>query len=667
MTAVTGLIGFIGLIGLANKSHAAGLIKPPNNLGLISYFSFEDATGTVIHDFSGKGIPGSFYYGSAPSAPKWISNGKSGRALRLTGGDNFKASSTLANFTSGNFTQRFYVRFSSSTLDSFVTGTGLYSNYGWYTDLTYGELYFLNNSSGSWAGTSVIPPITADRWYDMAFVRTGSSSYIYIDGAQAASGSTQTATISPNDYFVINYNAPANVSMDIDEYRLYNRALGATEIANLYSNPGAAVQRAASNTGLVGYWNFNEATGTIAHDTSGKGNSGTLTNGPTWTGGKFGKGINLDGNNDEIVVGDVNAVDNISQFSVSAWIKTGATPSGYFTAKEATFWFGANASGTVGWWVQGQFADNAIESTAKVNDGKWHMVTGTKDAVTGKIIVYVDGVYSGIGDISGNSPDNANSLVFGNRSPGGFNNFAGQIDDVRIYNRQLSAAEILKLYQATEITVNSSQNLRGPQSGLIGLWSFDGRDMYGTTAYDRSGNGNNGTLVNGARPVSGKIGQGIQLDGVDDYIQTGYEFLTTGSTNSVALWIKPNTCTSGNQDLFSANASRSALTISGIGQIKMKYYDGVDYIETNPATCTTAWQYIVAIWSPTRMELYQNGVLIHGINGTTNEFLPGYTDTFGIYSFSPTINAFNGLIDDARIYNRVLSLTEIQQLYDLGR
>src|SRR3989338_6317626 len=49
-------------------------------------------------------------------------------------------------------------------------------------------------------------------------------------------------------------------------------------------------------------------------------------------------------------------------------------------------------------------------------------------------------------------------------------------------------------------------------SGLVGYWSFDGKDMAGNTAYDRSGNANNGTLTNGPVRTIGKIGQGLRFE-----------------------------------------------------------------------------------------------------------------------------------------------------------
>src|SRR5690606_20679208 len=94
----------------------------------------------------------------------------------------------------------------------------------------------------------------------------------------------------------------------------------------------------------------------------------------------------------------------------------------------------------------------------------------------------------------------------------------GVIDEPRIYNRALSADEVKNLYDlGTPQTVNASQN-SSMTSGLVGEWSFNGADISGTTAYDRSGSGNNGTLTNGPTPTFGKVGQALSFDGTDDYI-----------------------------------------------------------------------------------------------------------------------------------------------------
>jgi hypothetical protein len=79
-----------------------------------------------------------------------------------------------------------------------------------------------------------------------------------------------------------------------------------------------------SPASVVGVWLFNEGKGSVAKDTSGKGNDGTLKNGPAWIDGKFGKALQFDGVDDYVDVADK---DNLSggdgkKLTVVAWFNT---------------------------------------------------------------------------------------------------------------------------------------------------------------------------------------------------------------------------------------------------------------------------------------------------------------------------------------------------------
>src|SRR5512146_1044622 len=87
----------------------------------------------------------------------------------------------------------------------------------------------------------------------------------------------------------------------------------------------AATIKAPSNTGLVGYWSFNEGTSTIAHDFSGNKNNGTLTAAvaalPTWTGGKLNQALNFDGASGYVSVPNGGPLNNLQSGSLSLWVK----------------------------------------------------------------------------------------------------------------------------------------------------------------------------------------------------------------------------------------------------------------------------------------------------------------------------------------------------------
>src|SRR3989344_2688938 len=83
-------------------------------------------------------------------------------------------------------------------------------------------------------------------------------------------------------------------------------------------------------------------------------------------------------------------------------------------------------------------------------------------------------------------------------------------------------------------TIIKSPAYLGLQNGLVGCWTFDG--SY-TKAPDCSGNNNTGTLTNGPIKTSGKIGQSLQFDGVNDYVDTNFNF-PAGTTVTVSVWVK---------------------------------------------------------------------------------------------------------------------------------
>ena len=92
----------------------------------------------------------------------------------------------------------------------------------------------------------------------------------------------------------------------------------------------------------------------------------------------------------------------------------------------------------------------------------------------------------------------------------------------------VAAACLLVSRQAhASVIVNAPKSL-GLTNGLIGWWTFDGKAMAGTPAFDKSGQGNYGTLTNGPERVVGKLGQGMSFDRTDSYVHVG----TTGINNN---------------------------------------------------------------------------------------------------------------------------------------
>ncbi|MCK4883863.1 MAG: DUF2341 domain-containing protein, partial [Candidatus Diapherotrites archaeon] len=201
------------------------------------------------------------------------------------------------------------------------------------------------------------------------------------------------------------------------------------------------------NTGLVGSWHFSEETGTVAKDFSGNNNNGTLINGPVWTTGKFGNGLQFDGVNDFIELTNSSSV-SFPAMTLSAWVNfedntlqeriivgkhLSGNNSGYFL--EA--W-----NNKLGFWVSGN--PTRIITTEDFN-GAWHYVTGVYD--NGSMKLYVDSVLKVSGSTSG-IINNTQNVSIGRINNSGF--WDGVIDEVKIYNRALSETEIQDQFNATK-------------------------------------------------------------------------------------------------------------------------------------------------------------------------------------------------------------------------
>ncbi len=203
--------------------------------------------------------------------------------------------------------------------------------------------------------------------------------------------------------------------------------------------------------GLVSWWpgdgNANDLVG---------GNHGSLMNGATFAPGKVGQAFSFDGVDDYVDIGDIAdfEITSASSMSITGWVKTSANALAMVVTKMDVF------SPDFGWlvWVtiQGvlelQIANNddhvRIETNA-VNDDQWHHFAATHDGSTGNVNLYVDSVLRGSATESfGAIDDGGMPLRIGMGSQEGVAPFPGLIDEVRIYNRALTADEVKALYDA---------------------------------------------------------------------------------------------------------------------------------------------------------------------------------------------------------------------------
>ncbi len=261
----------------------------------------------------------------------------------------------------------------------------------------------------------------------------------------------------------------------------------------------ASVVVGQSNTtslsqGLVGYWTLdgsktNWLTGTT-QDSSGLGNTGQLIGMSTTTSptqGKVGQGLKFNGSSTYISTPTQNLPDR-SQ-SVRGLYSSNFSQNGMIVEKDPvnTQWELRFESGGLRWLP----ASGTGVVAASPSNNHWHHIVATQTGTTASL--YVDGVLVNTATVA--AIGNGSGPIYIGRYNSGYY-FNGSIDDVRIYNRALSAQEVQQLYKLGGGTIAQSNPVT-LSTGLVGYWPFDGSDTNWSTGItkDISGNGNNGTLV----------------------------------------------------------------------------------------------------------------------------------------------------------------------------
>src|SRR3989344_5522242 len=331
---------------------------------------------------------------------------------------------------------------------------------------------------------------------------------------------------------------------------VYNAGIAAEIKAKPKTSKINASQNSKITNGLVGMWSFNgpDLTTTTAYDRSGQGNNGTLgTAGtarlPLRAAGKLGQALDFaSGGGDGgsyVDVGSPAILDNLPQVTVSAWIyprSAGGNTSGGTIINKSdgaiplngwrfSLVTGGGATKILFFNVDYTTTDinvKSVDNTIAFNQWQHVAVSWTGSNNASDVRIYLNGMevsYKLQTSAVGTRVSDA-AQSFGVGDPGTGADFDGLIDEVRIYNRALSAGEVSALYNSGAAKVNASQNSK-LTNGLVGMWSFNGPDLTTTTAYDRSGQGNNGTLTNGPTRAIGKIGQALSFDGVDDVVDAG--------------------------------------------------------------------------------------------------------------------------------------------------
>lgn len=452
------------------------------------------------------------------------------------------------------------------------------------------------------------------------------------------------------------------------------------------------------SNGLVGWWPFNGN----ANDESGNGNNGTV-NGATLTTDRFGnagKAYSFNGAILNTIAINLNpVVDSI--FTLNIWAKCSRTINLLPVSSSCPIGVNVNmANSNQNWVIQPLQMGNPNLGCGGLSMGtngimtaehginiltNRHSYGATISGYKMVTVIYrldstfllVDGV---VVDAKPIHCPSSLKRIYGFSLGGSLYspNFAGDIDDIGIWNRALTQQEITALYNAQPCTpqiVYIHDTLYQappclpnyvPTNGLLGWWPFCGN------ANDESGNGNNGT-VNGATLTSdrfGNAGKAYSFDGVNDYVAATLNGMTNqNSSFSVSIWFNRNNSSSivrymfgfGNPMMFGEMFGFGDYGSQGIfGTFLGSQYDVITGLDTGNYN---VWKNLVVVYNtPGILKFYLNGSFLFTGSALSNPNIqlgnckigmrPGNTNEF-----------WSGSLDDIGIWNRALTQQEITALY----
>jgi fibronectin type 3 domain-containing protein len=284
------------------------------------------------------------------------------------------------------------------------------------------------------------PALTAGQWAHVAVTLKGGTATLYLNGVPV--GVNNAITISPADFKpAFNYIGKSQFNDPlfngtIDSFRIYNHALDA-----------AAIQTIAADG--ITHLKFNESSGTTAADATGSGWDGTLATGATWSAsGKLSGAVDLNGTGGHLSLPS-GIVNGVSTATIATWVNldavgnwqrvfdfgTGTTVNMFLTPKNGTLMrFGITTSGSAG--------EQRIDSSAGALTTGWHHVAVVLNGSSGTL--YLDGVQVGQNTAMTLNPNSLGNTTLNYLGKSQYNDpyLDGRLDDFRIFERALTAAEV---------------------------------------------------------------------------------------------------------------------------------------------------------------------------------------------------------------------------------
>lgn len=719
---------------------------PAFESSLVHYFPFEEGNWNSTFDpVGGKRYTFSDNIGFSES-------GKKGRALSVNGGyaTPNNAADDPINVTRNQWTMDFWLKLKNVGTPAYYS-MKIFGQPDWSYDSEFFQItantFLLRSSSFNrgWYEYNVPINLALDTWHRVTIVAKptgnyGSAKYrLYMNGQGFPESEEvqifQSDTGDPKKSLRFGKgggtgSGSASFNAEIDEFKIYNTALTDADIAGFAwcgngvidppkeecdegANNGAAGSLCSAqcidqtpSEDPMGYWKFDEGSGTVSKSASGY--DLTLKNGATFGDSQtnLGKALKLDGVDDYAVLSSVRFKQSRA-ITIEAWIKAnnpslkqyivslGSDRDIARSPQSVCSGFGLSLYQNKLRFEANTDADDACDMTILGRDllatDRWYYVVLTyKD--DDNAYLYVDGELkeqlSATGsifyrDAKGDS-FTLGTLSFESEPVHRFP-FAGSLDEVSFYNRVLSDAEIAARYNAMKQVIGDTPPPKDLMKDLIAYWKMD--EIPGSsTITDFSGNNLIGKEDSAAPQtpqaltfVPGKLGFGsaLQLNGQTTIRVTPTDKLLApdkGKNLTISYWIKGKNPTGTIvEKKADRKADRSGFDLSNNNGYNASFTNGKtgwsagknQALIGNSATSDSQWHMITVTAAPNAnntgevLKTYLDGKP----DGDGVNALIGDSELVDLFIGNGINGPFTGLLDDLRIYKRALTDAEIAALY----
>ena len=329
-----------------------------------------------------------------------------------------------------------------------------------------------NFGNGGWFNHGL--SFSANQWYHLAITfKSGSPAKIYVDGSlQYTTGNISKASYGSNNYLgAANGSGSGSVQGKIDQFRVFQKELSSSEVSTLYAETVDTVTsldplsedttdtlQVLGDTSCIAAYQFeNDET-----DLSGNYN-GTGTE-IQYAAGRYGQAASFNGSSSQVEIGSVQS----SNMSVSLWLYSNVNAPTDKIVIEFSNGYGLNFNTFGGGKIAAQYANSNsshILSDSTISSGRWYHIVGVFNSSSASL--YINGINQAGGTVSDYLTSDQNTI--GSRRTGQF--FNGKIDQVRIFNKELSASEVTTLYE---------------ENSLVASYRFEGNANDDMRTYDGS-------------------------------------------------------------------------------------------------------------------------------------------------------------------------------------